>query len=339
MGRTLSTRSLIAGLAASLLLAACTTRKQEAPALTGPSALGTSLTITVSPDVLTQDGASQSLVQIQAYDSNGQPLRNTSMRVDIVVNGSIADFGTLSARNVVTDTSGRAAVVYTAPAAPPISIDSGTLVQIVVTPTSGDFGNATARFASIRLTPPGSVSVPPDALAASFIFTPGAPSTDTPVVFDASAVATNNPGVTIVSYAWDFGDGATGNGRQASHQYSSAGTYTVKLTVRDATNKSGTATQTVTVGVPSTGLSADFVFSPNPAQLSQPIHFDASTSVVSPPHRIVSYSWNWGDGGVETTGSPRIDHVYQMPRTYVIVLTVTDETGQTKTTTKTITPQ
>jgi PKD repeat protein len=37
----------------------------------------------------------------------------------------------------------------------------------------------------------------------------------------------------IVSYEWDFGDGATGSGMDTSHVYTSSGTYTVTLTVTD----------------------------------------------------------------------------------------------------------
>jgi PKD repeat protein len=37
----------------------------------------------------------------------------------------------------------------------------------------------------------------------------------------------------IVSYAWDFGDGATGSGVSATHVYNAAGSYKVTLTVTD----------------------------------------------------------------------------------------------------------
>jgi len=37
----------------------------------------------------------------------------------------------------------------------------------------------------------------------------------------------------IVAYSWDFGDGKTGSGANPSHRYSSAGKYTVRLTVTD----------------------------------------------------------------------------------------------------------
>ena len=37
----------------------------------------------------------------------------------------------------------------------------------------------------------------------------------------------------IVSYAWDFGDGTTGSGKNVTHSYSAAGSYRVTLTVTD----------------------------------------------------------------------------------------------------------
>ena len=57
---------------------------------------------------------------------------------------------------------------------------------------------------------------------------------------------------TITSYAWDFGDGATGTGVSASHTYAAAGTYSVKLTVTDNTSMTATLTKSVTVA-PATG--------------------------------------------------------------------------------------
>src|SRR5262247_3658869 len=102
----------------AVLASGCTVHKQETPDLAGPSELGTAISIQASPDTLTQDGASQSVVTISARDNNGAPLRSLSLRTDIAVNGVLADFGTLSARNVVTDASGRATVIFTAPPAP-----------------------------------------------------------------------------------------------------------------------------------------------------------------------------------------------------------------------------
>ncbi|MBI4393020.1 MAG: S8 family serine peptidase [Euryarchaeota archaeon] len=54
----------------------------------------------------------------------------------------------------------------------------------------------------------------------------------TSVGFDGS-LSTADPGRSIVSYAWDFGDGGTAAGPVASHAFTAPGTYSVTLTVTD----------------------------------------------------------------------------------------------------------
>jgi hypothetical protein len=56
-----------------------------------------------------------------------------------------------------------------------------------------------------------------------------ASAADLAVTVDA-ATARDSDG-TLVSYAWDFGDGSTGAGASASHTYATAGSYPVTLTV------------------------------------------------------------------------------------------------------------
>ncbi|MBI2869657.1 MAG: PKD domain-containing protein [Chloroflexi bacterium] len=51
------------------------------------------------------------------------------------------------------------------------------------------------------------------------------------------------------SYQWDFGDGNTSNEVSPSHAYTSAGDYTVSLTVTDDRGNTGAETRTRYVGV------------------------------------------------------------------------------------------
>jgi PKD repeat protein len=86
---------------------------------------------------------------------------------------------------------------------------------------------------------------PPPTLTASFTSTQTAPLT---IAFkDTSSGGTPN------SFTWDFGDNSpAGSGAAPSHEYASAGTFQVKLTVSDGTNSSS-VTQPVTVTGGTTG--------------------------------------------------------------------------------------
>ncbi|MCU1573160.1 MAG: hypothetical protein JWO93_1242 [Micrococcaceae bacterium] len=59
----------------------------------------------------------------------------------------------------------------------------------------------------------------------------------------------NDPDGTITGYAWNYGDGATGSGVNATHTYAT-GTYTITLTVTDNGGQQGSTTREVTVASP-----------------------------------------------------------------------------------------
>ncbi|WP_405009027.1 S8 family serine peptidase [Kitasatospora sp. NBC_01539] len=150
--------------------------------------------------------------------------------------------------------------------------------------------------------------------------------------FDASA-STDADG-SIASYAWDFGDGTTGTAVKPSHTYAAAGTFTVKLTVTDNSGLTGSTSKQVTAGStpPPTGNApkASLVAS----CWYQDCTFDATGST-DPDGDIASYSWKFGDS-TGATGAT-VSHRYPAGQgTYTAQLTVTDRTGLTGTTTRSI---
>lgn len=313
----------ISALAAALaLVASCTMKDQEAPPLTGPSEFGTALTISVTPDVLQQDGASQSVVSVLVTGPSGQPMAGVPLRAEIRVNGQPVDFGSLSARSVVTGPDGRATLVYTAPR---VTASVESLVDIAITPIGTNFQNAVSRTATIRLVPTG-VVVPPSGLNPAFTFSPETPGQGQDVFFDAStsAAPANNP---IAQYVWDFGDGGTATGRTARHAFREPGTHFVQLTIRDSAGRSQSTTRSVTVTA-GTAPTASFTFGPTPVLRNAAVHFNASASKAAPGRTIVSYRWDYGDGSPAESGV-QVAHAYSAAGTYVVTLTVTDDVGRT----------
>ena len=66
--------------------------------------------------------------------------------------------------------------------------------------------------------------------------------------FDGSG--SSDPDGSVSSYAWTFGDAATGTGVSPSHTYAAAGTYLVSLTVIDNQGAPNTSSQSVVVTAP-----------------------------------------------------------------------------------------
>lgn len=229
---------------AAALASACTLQDIEAPSPTGPSTLGVSLNVSASPDILPEDGASQSVIRVLALGPDGQPVPNVPLRIDMAVGSIIVDYGQLSARNVTTNANGEATVVYTAPVSPQPGTDFGTVVDIQVLRVGGDFGSVVGTGVSIRLVPETTAQTP-GAPQPNFFFTPAEPRAEQQVQFDASA--SDDPDGIIVAYSWNYGDGDIETGVVQQHDFASAGTYLVTLTVTDNQGKRASLTKAITV--------------------------------------------------------------------------------------------
>lgn len=324
-------------LAAAMAMAACTVHQSDsAPSLTGPSDFAQSIRITSNPDRLTQDGQSQSAITIQVFDASGSPVNGVPIRVDMLVGGTLVDFGKLSARNVVTLANGRATVVYTAPAAPPpLSSDTTTTVTIRAIAVGTNAQSSNPFSTDIRLVPPGVILPPADTPTASFTVSPTPASANVPLNFDASASVAGTGANSITSYAWTFGDGSAASGRTVTKTFTTPGTFNVTLTVTNDRGLAASTTQAVSVGT-TTAPTASFTFSPTAPAILQVVNFNAAASSAAPGRSIASYSWNFGDGSA-TKGGVTAQHDFGLAGTYSVSLTVTDDVGQKSTAAQSVT--
>jgi PKD repeat protein len=90
----------------------------------------------------------------------------------------------------------------------------------------------------------GATNEPP---VARFTADPSSGGAPLVVLFDARE--SSDPDGAVVSYDWDFGDGTVDpdSGAIANHEYTTTGTYTVRLTVTDDLNATDVAMDTITV--------------------------------------------------------------------------------------------
>ncbi|MCP4353037.1 MAG: PKD domain-containing protein [Desulfobacterales bacterium] len=131
----------------------------------------------------------------------------------------------------------------------------------------------------------------------------------------------------IVSWEWDFGDGHTGSGRNATHSYTNDGMYTAKLTVREADGGTNSATLKIKVedsppgppeilSLPPKGYEPLFVYLKGFSQSHD---------------GIALWKWEFGDG--ETASGQNTKYYYREHGNYEVKLTVEEPDGDTDHTT------
>lgn len=147
------------------------------------------------------------------------------------------------------------------------------------------------------------------------------------VNFDGSS--SNDPDGTIVSYAWDFGDGNTATGSTASHTYNTDGTFLATLTVTDDSSATGNSSVNITVNPQVNDLpTASITTNTTSGLVPLTVSFDGSGSIDT-DGSIVSYAWDFGDGNSAT--GVTANHTYNSDGTFQVTLTVTDNEGGTGT--------
>lgn len=186
---------------------------------------------------------------------------------------------------------------------------AGTTYRVYLT-ASNSYGTSgtsnTATFATTAATPV--VTAPSASFTASATSGIAAQTT-----FTFASTSTG----TVTSYLWQFGDGTTANTSSASHVYSTAGSYTVSLTVSNSGGSSSASRViSVTAPVPATPpVAAAFTINPATPVATQNVTF-TDTSTGSP----TTWSWNFGDGS--GSNQKTATHAYASAGTYQVTLQV-----------------
>ncbi len=129
------------------------------------------------------------------------------------------------------------------------------------------------------------------------------------------------------TWSWDFGDGNTSTLQNPVHNYTSTGTYVVRLAIADTiTGCLDTAYDTVKISIPNADFTASPVFGCGPLA----VNFTDLSSGTTP---IVGWNWNFGDGNTSNQQNPI--HTYQNPGLYDVTLFATDSNGCTVSKTET----
>lgn len=130
--------------------------------------------------------------------------------------------------------------------------------------------------------------------------------------FTDSSTAAND---SIISWAWDFGDGNTSTMQNPTHTYNTPGPWVVCLTVSTVLGCNSTYCDTVGTGGsgPTCTASLANTLSGNTAT------FTASGTSSGTP---VSWYWDFGDGNTATTSSATTSHTYAGSNNYTACVVI-----------------
>lgn len=167
------------------------------------------------------------------------------------------------------------------------------------------------------------------------------------VTFNAT---TSTPGSgTIAAYNWNFGDGSTATGANPTHTFSPdpevTTIYPATLFVWNSNDQVDTMQLEIIVIVPEEDSDDDpvadiFVTDPDLIYASDDkpgvpslfeVKLDPRASYADAGHSLDYYAWDFGDGTLQVeTSDLEVTHIYELTapaRTYVVRLTVFDDSG------------
>ncbi len=136
---------------------------------------------------------------------------------------------------------------------------------------------------------------------------------------DLSTISTGS----ITQWQWNYGDGTVSSSQNGTHQYMTAGTYSVQLIVTSDVGCQASITQSIDrIEAPVANFSSAIV-----ACGQACIPFTDLSTFSSIP--VVSWEWNFGNGQLFTTTNPEpcFTNFSNNVNTYDVTLTVTNDSG------------
>ena len=182
------------------------------------------------------------------------------------------------------------------------------------------------------------LSVQDCGVTAALSWAPAVPCQNEPVTFTDGSTPVAN----LDKSAWDLGDTTLVTldpwaSAPAPHAYTSAGTYTVKVTVHNVTSGLSDS-EAKTLTVQDCSASADFSWTPAVPCQNESVTF---TDLSSPAAYLVRAEWDFAGAKVpvDPWAAGTVGRVYGAPGDYTVSLTAEDSAGGTDTATKTVTVQ
>ena len=243
VSQTFTVNAAAATIALSGLAATFNGAAHAAMATTTPLGLSTSITYNGSTTAPTNAGsyAVAATITDPNYSGTATGTLLIAQAVPVITwakPAAITGGTALSGTQLNASASTAGTFTYTPAAGTVLGVGNGQTLAVAFKPAdSVNFTSATGSVAIDVLNATPAINSQPTA-------TPNPATSGKPVSFAASAVDADGDALT---YAWDFGDGATGAGSAASHTYTAPGTFNAVVTVTDAHGASVSASVAVSV--------------------------------------------------------------------------------------------
>ena len=137
-----------------------------------------------------------------------------------------------------------------------------------------------------------------------------------------------DPDGKIDEWNWDYGDGTTGKQELSTHSYSTPGTYSVILTVKDSRGATDSDETLVIISQPNRPPTIPIVDGPPQSTLTTTPSFTALST--DPDNDTIAYTFTWGDNTSTTTdflanNSPvTLNHTWTSAGEYLIMVQAYD---------------